>query len=241
MHHPERLIKLICLKSRAVVNEDIQKYRSTCPSLWPTHTSNRLKVCLHLSSSCMTRPSWHWERPPCRENPASKHMGNLGTKEPCQNAHQFLFQVPSPTVRRVSSPQSLLQSSSLKAETEAFYFHLGLTARLSAVVSYCHIPPPFCERNRKASSGPIKQMDVEETNGCQRLSPANTRPPEGRSESVYGYVWVCLSILFIWRGHTLSIVCPYRTLIVTWQCHMSCGYMCACMWCQFVSSVPEVD
>lgn len=54
----------------------------------------------------------------------------------------------------------------------------------------------LCQRNREASLGPIEQMDEKETNGWQRLSLANTRPPEGRLESVYGYV--CLSAFLFW-------------------------------------------
>ena len=50
----------------------------------------------------------------------------------------------------------------------------------------------FCQSNRESSSGPIETVDEKETNGWQRLSLADGRPPEGRLESVYAYVSVCL-------------------------------------------------
>lgn len=54
----------------------------------------------------------------------------------------------------------------------------------------------LCAANTEASSGLMQQVDGKETNGCQRLSLANIRAPEGRLQSVYGYVSVglfCLS------------------------------------------------
>ncbi len=71
-----------------------------------------------------------------------------------------------------------------------FFFNLGLTTTglllLVVVRSFF-----FCQRNREASSGPIEQVDEKETNGWQRLSLANTKPPEGRLEKC---LWLCVCL-----------------------------------------------
>lgn len=105
-------------------------------------------------------------------------------------------QTISSTASPVYSLQLLLKNPFVQGPGGFFFLNLGLTTPWSTVVSYCQILL-FVRGTERLLSGPIEQMD--ENRGYRWL--IQDPPPEGRLESVYGYVSVCLPA---YSGHLSS-------------------------------------